>query len=971
LLTGFIIGAFLWYKQRMRASWITSIPFVLACLFAEAHAAETLILPDGLEAKLWAQTPQLFNPTNIDIDARGRIWLTEGVNYRETWKKQHALAHPEGDRVMILEDSDGDGVCDSSKVYVQDKDLICPLGIAVIGNKTIVSCSPNLIVYTDTDGDDKPDKKEMFLTGFGGKDHDHGLHSLIGFLDGRWYFNVGNDGPHEVRDALGWWLRSGSCYVYGPTGNTGNRKSDDGRVWTGGIALRVDPDGKHLTPLGHNFRNSYEVALDSFGDMWQSDNDDDGNRGCRVSWLMEGANMGYFSADGTRAWGADKRPGQSTLTAHWHQDDPGVVPIQDNTGAGGPTGAVVYESGLLPDQFRGCVLDCDAGRNRVWVHKPVADGAGYHFERSTLIEAKIATTNPTPEDHSNWFRPSDVAVGTDGAIYVADWYDPGVGGHDIRDKEGLGRIFRIAPKNDKTRPPKIDLDSPEGQINALNSPTINIRHQAADKLAAAGESSVPRLLQLVANDTPYYRARAIWVLSRCGNLGVQAVEKIFKEGDERARLAAFRALRSIDRDVVAHADVLAGDSSPALRREAAIALRDVPFDQCKDTLVKLAKAYDGHDRFYLEAVGLACDRKEEAIYPLILAQCGDNADPLKWSAAMAGLAWRLHPRAAIESFAARAASAALSVEQRKQAIDALAFTNDERAAAAIAKLASSDDYALWWAKNRATNDWATYAAMKPFAAEASAQPSAATTRRVADRTILMDEHASKRDRERAAGRLAADPEGAIILIAIAADDQFPKEFNDVVSERLTRNTDLGVRALASQYFPRHGVDGAPLPPIKELVAMKGNARDGRTVFFGNTASCFRCHKFDGEGKDVGPDLTSIRTKYQRLELLDNILNPSANIAFGYEPWIVKMKDGQVHSGFILADGQTTVTLKESTGEQRALPKDQIKFRLKQTISVMPDNVALGLSAQQLVDLADFLLTTPITTPLPTTKSAQK
>ena len=82
---------------------------------------------------------------------------------------------------MILEDTDQDGKADISKVFVEDEDLVSPLGIAVIGDKVIVSCSPNLIVYTDADGDDKPEKKEIILTGFGGLDHDHSLHA-----DRRW-----------------------------------------------------------------------------------------------------------------------------------------------------------------------------------------------------------------------------------------------------------------------------------------------------------------------------------------------------------------------------------------------------------------------------------------------------------------------------------------------------------------------------------------------------------------------------------------------------------------------------------------------------------------------------------------------------------------------------------------------------------------------------------------------------------------
>src|SRR5438477_11951499 len=77
------------------------------------QASDEFDLPDGLEATLWAVTPQLYNPTNIDIDSRGRVWVAEGVNYRETWKQHHTLQHAEGDRIVILEDTDGDGKCDS------------------------------------------------------------------------------------------------------------------------------------------------------------------------------------------------------------------------------------------------------------------------------------------------------------------------------------------------------------------------------------------------------------------------------------------------------------------------------------------------------------------------------------------------------------------------------------------------------------------------------------------------------------------------------------------------------------------------------------------------------------------------------------------------------------------------------------------------------------------------------------------
>src|SRR6476469_8464389 len=103
-------------------------------------------VPEGFEVTLWAATPLLRNPTNIDIDRDGRIWVAEGVRYR-----QHYARQPEGDRIVILQDTDGDGKADKTETFVQEPALISPLGISVIGNKVIVAQPPDLIVYTDVD----------------------------------------------------------------------------------------------------------------------------------------------------------------------------------------------------------------------------------------------------------------------------------------------------------------------------------------------------------------------------------------------------------------------------------------------------------------------------------------------------------------------------------------------------------------------------------------------------------------------------------------------------------------------------------------------------------------------------------------------------------------------------------------------------------------------------------------------------
>ncbi|MCA9001744.1 MAG: dehydrogenase, partial [Planctomycetes bacterium] len=166
----------------------------------------------GLEVQLFAESPMLFNPTAMDVDEEGRVWVTEGVNYRQWNGRNPGLHHGEGDRVVVLQDTDGDGVADSSTVFVQDKDLTAPLGIAVIDGAVYVSCSPNLFVYRDLDGDLKADEREVLLTGFGGFNHDHGLHSVVEHPSGDLLWCAGNAGPHLVEDRDGFHLRSGSMY---------------------------------------------------------------------------------------------------------------------------------------------------------------------------------------------------------------------------------------------------------------------------------------------------------------------------------------------------------------------------------------------------------------------------------------------------------------------------------------------------------------------------------------------------------------------------------------------------------------------------------------------------------------------------------------------------------------------------------------------------------------------------------------
>ena len=142
-------------------------------------------VPDGLEVTLWATTPMLRNPTNIDIDKDGRIWVAEGVRYRSHFARQ-----PEGDKIIVLQDTDGDGKADSTHTFVQEPALIAPLGVSVIDNKIIVAQPPDhdRLHGRRPQPEVRPGGGQArgAADGIQGVNHDHSLHSVTVGPDGKW-----------------------------------------------------------------------------------------------------------------------------------------------------------------------------------------------------------------------------------------------------------------------------------------------------------------------------------------------------------------------------------------------------------------------------------------------------------------------------------------------------------------------------------------------------------------------------------------------------------------------------------------------------------------------------------------------------------------------------------------------------------------------------------------------------------------
>ena len=198
--------------------------------------------------------------------------------------------------------------------------------------------------------------------------------------------------------------------------------------------------------------------------------------------------------------------------------------------------------------------------------------------------------------------------------------------------------------------------------------------------------------------------------------------------------------------------------------------------------------------------------------------------------------------------------------------------------------------------------------------------------------------------------MAVNTIGGQLLIDLASAKKLTKEINNTVSQSIFKNPDQGVRVQAGNYFQRPGIN--KIFSIQSISRLQPEAMRGKAVFEG---TCAACHKAGNIGNDLGPELTAIGKKYDRVSLLDAIINPSASIVFGYEPWLITTRDGKSVYGFLIGDGQTVV-IKDAARQQHVIKAGDIVSRKKMDQSMMPDPTSLGLNEKKLADVAEYLLT---------------
>jgi putative membrane-bound dehydrogenase-like protein len=977
---------------------------------------ETLDLADDLEATLFAAEPLLSSPSDIDVDAKGRVWVCEVMNYRG---KKNTRA--EGDRILVLEDTDGDGKADKQTVFHQGRDVDSALGICVIGEgpgrKVIVSCAPDVFIFHDDDGDLKADRRESLFTKIGVPQHDHSVHAFVVGPDGRLYFNFGNTGK-AVHD------KDGNPV----TDRFGNVVNDSGKPYRQGMVFRCKPDGSDFEVLGNNFRNNYEVAVDSFGGLWQSDNDDDGNKGVRITWVMDYGNYGYVDERTGAGWQTARTNMETEIPLrHWRQNDPGVVPNLLQTGAGSPTGICVYEGALLPERFRGSLIHCDAGPNVVRAYHVKPSGAGFKAESETIIDGSA----------DRWFRPSDVCVAPDGSLIVADWYDPGVGGHGMGDTE-KGRLYRIAPKGSKWSVPAVDLGSAAGAVAALASPNLCTRATALEWLSAHPIEAQEALAKARAQATdPRLRARLAWAWGMLPGQGELVSQALAAESDEM-QIVALRMRRLLKGDVVGLTEKLAGSPSAAVARECAISLRGIAGERADRVWADLAARHTAGDRWEIEALGIGADSVSgfdgqsqwdgrlaawlgkvgagwktpagrEIVWRsrgsessrLLCELIGDPSTTTSESLALLRALDFQDPQQLLASLRPLVKGFAAPDEKLRVLLPELVMRLDNRDAA-DADLAKRIDEAAGYSSRsqmfvNIVGRFGRVQAMEELLALASAEnvgdqlaASAAgvvlhfggedaVKRAVAAgdasgvrlmaavgvngsgratsllKSLMMDAGLPTPVRSSAVQTLARSNQGAKNLVAMAKAGELTGQLPQVAALAIASCPWGDIRQSAADVLPMPKAKGGSLPPLADLLKRGGRAEIGKVVFAG-AGTCAKCHVVGSEGKAVGPNLSGIGAKLSKPALYESILAPSAAISHNYETYTALLEDGRSMSGLLVSQTADQAVIRGADGIDVTIPAGEIGELVKQPVSLMPADLATMLSADELVDLVAWLET---------------
>jgi putative heme-binding domain-containing protein len=527
-----------------------------------AEERKALHVPPGFEVQLVAAEPDIQKPFNIAFDDRGRLWVTGSVEYPFPAKDDQKPR----DTVRILEDFQPNGR--AGKITVFAEGLNIPIGILPLPTEpgALVYSIPTIDRIVDTDGDGRADRRQPFYQSYGSRDT-HGMTNS---------FSWGFDG----------WIYA--CHGFSNTSSVSGKDKASISMQSGNV-YRMKLDGSHAEYYTHGQVNPFGLSFDPLGNLYSSD--------CHsqpIYLLLRGA---YYPSFGKPDDGLGFGP---AMMAHNH-------------GSTAIDGATYYAAESYPADYRGTVFLGNVVTNRV-----NHDRLEWHGSTPRAI---AQTDFIWSED--NWFRPVDIELGPDGALYIADFYNRIIGHYEVplqhpgRDHDH-GRIWRIVYRGkdgDAKVPPApsakdLTKAAPDELIEALGDSNLAVRTKASNQLALRGDRSIAgRLATIVAADASVWRrVHALWVLERLGQLEAATLAKAAADPARELRVHAMRVIAeegTPEESLLDRAREALGDRDPLVARCAAEALGQHPAFANLRPLLKLRQSADPKDTHLLHMVRMA------------------------------------------------------------------------------------------------------------------------------------------------------------------------------------------------------------------------------------------------------------------------------------------------------------------------------------------------------------------------------
>lgn len=473
------------------------------------------VLPEGFEIELYASEPDIGKPINITFDAKGRMWVTQSFEY------PFAAEPGDGkDRITILEDTDHDGKADKFSHFSDTLNI--PIGIYPLTEGAAVAYSiPNIYRFTDANGDGQADTKNPIIGPFQHRD----THGMVN------NFMRGYDG----------WIHA--CHGF-TNRSTVAGADGDSITMVSGNTFRFLPDGSRVEHMTHGRINPFGLAYDERGYLYSTD--------CHTSPLYQLIRGGDYTQ-----WGKEEGMGFA----------PDMKPLEKEATA--LAGIAYYADDLYPEEYQSNFYIGDAVASRVYRNS-------FTFKESTPI-GKLEEEFVLSDDP--WFRPVDVKLGPDGALYIADFYNSIIGHYEVpldhpkRDRI-RGRIWRVTYKGKSNDYQDLTVASADELIASLNHDNMIARFAAADQLAdRVGDAAAEPVLAFVNNEdtSPRGYIHGLWVLHRLGALSDDLINRSAVHEDALVRLHTMRVLLEKDLDASRHFELVTNaiaDKDPHVKRAA-------------------------------------------------------------------------------------------------------------------------------------------------------------------------------------------------------------------------------------------------------------------------------------------------------------------------------------------------------------------------------------------------------------------